>query len=204
MPNDRIQLADWRRQVTEMYSRIRQQDPERGWDSFRRERDILFKTHHQSPLSGPQRERFKNLEYFPYDAQWRLLAHLQPPSSPSPIEVDLGADGNFRITEIGQVRIRPNAMLSLFWVEGYGGGLFLPFADGTNGETTYDGGRYLLDGIKGADLGMQGEQLILDFNFAYNPSCVYDERWVCPLPPDQNRLPFDMEAGEKAFRLHPT
>jgi uncharacterized protein (DUF1684 family) len=66
------------------------------------------------------------------------------------------------------------------------------------------GGRYLIAGIKGADLGMQGEQLILDFNFAYNPSCVYDERWVCPLPPAQNQLPFDVAAGEKAFRLNTT
>ena len=184
-----------------MYSKIRQLDPERGWSAFRRERDILLKTHPQSPLVGPQRDEFKGLKYFPYDVHWRLIAELEPPRSGSPIEVDLGEEGNFRMTEIGQVRIRPDASLRLYWVEGYGGGLFLPFADGTNGETTYGGGRYLLDGIKGADLGLQGEQLILDFNFAYNPSCVYDERWVCPLPPEQNRLPFEVEAGEKAFRL---
>jgi uncharacterized protein (DUF1684 family) len=48
---------------------------------------------------------------------------------------------------------------------------------------------------------MQGRQIILDFNFAYNPSCVYDERWVCPLPPAQNQLPFEVAAGEKAFLL---
>lgn len=118
--------------------------------------------------------------------------------------IDLGEDGDCRMTEIGQVLIRADARLSLFWVEGYGGGLFLPFGDRTNGKTTYGGGRYLIDGIKGADLGMHGEQLIIDFNFAYNPSCVYDERWVCPLPPAQNQLPFDVAAGEKAFRLNTT
>jgi hypothetical protein len=186
-----------------MYSEIRQLDPEQGWSTFRRERDFLHKTHAQSPLSESQRERFEKLEYFPYDSQWRLTVPLEPPSSRSPIKIDLGEDGDFRITEIGQVWIRADARLSLFWVEGYGGGLFLPFADGTNGETTYGGGRYLLDGIKGADLGMQGEQLILDFNFAYNPSCVYDDRWVCPLPPEQNCLPFEVAAGEKAFRPDP-
>ena len=186
-----------------MYATIRQLDPEQGWDAFKSERDILFKTHPQSPLSEPQREKFKELEYFPYDSRWRLTVPLEAPRTGSIIELDLGDDVDFRLTEIGQVLIRPNARLSLFWVEGYGGGLFLPFADGTNGETSYGGGRYLLDGIKGADLGMQGEQIILDFNFAYNPSCVYDERWVCPLPPEQNRLPIEVQAGEKAFRLHP-
>jgi len=203
MPNDRVQLAGWRRRVAEMYSKIRQLEPEQGWRAFRKERDFLLKTHPQSPLSEPQRARFEKLEYFPYDSQWRLIVPMEPPSSRSPIEIDLGEGGDFRITEMGQVRIRADARLSLYWVEGYGGGLFLPFADRTNGGTTYGGGRYLLDGIKGADLGMQGEQLILDFNFAYNPSCVYDDRWVCPLPPERNRLLFEVEAGEKAFRVDP-
>ena len=203
MLDDRVQLADWRRQVAEIYSSVRRLDPEQGWNAFRRERDSLFMAHPQSPLSGPQRERFKELEFFPYDAHWRLLAKLEPPESGSTIEVDLGPDGSFRMTEIAQVLIRSNARLSLYWVEGYGGGLFLPFTDGSNGDATYGGGRYLLDGIKGADLGMQGKQLVLDFNFAYNPSCVYDERWICPLPPKDNRLPFDVNAGEKAFLRDP-
>ncbi len=203
MPNDRVQLADWRRQVAEMYSRTRQLDPEQGWSAFRRDRDFLLKTHPQSPLSELQRERFEKLEYFPYDPQWRLTVPLEPPSSGASIVVDLGEDGEFRMTEIGQVLIRADARLSLFWVEGYGGGLFLPFGDRSNRKTTYGGGRYLIDGIKGADLGVSGKQIILDFNFAYNPSCVYDERWVCPLAPGQNQLPFDVSAGEKAFHLAP-
>lgn len=190
MSNSRVELADWRRRVAEMYSTVRQLDPERGWNAFRKERDLLLKTHAQSPLSETQREKFSELEYFPFNAKWRVIAPLEPPSSGASIVVDLGEDGEFRMTEIGQVLIRADAMLSLFWVEGYGGGLFLPFADGTNGEATYGGGRYLLDGIKGADLGMKSEQIILDFNFAYNPSCVCDERWVCPLLPAQNQLPF--------------
>lgn len=204
MPNDRLQLADWRRQVAEMYSTIRQLDPEPGWHVFKGQRDVLFRTHPQSPLPKSDRHHFGGLEYFPYDPQWRLIVPLEPPSSPSTTDIDLGSDGNFRLTEIGQVAIRPDASLSLFWVEGYGGGLFLPFADGTNNVTTYGGGRYLLDGIKGVDLGAQKEHLILDFNFAYNPSCVYDERWVCPLAPEQNRLPFSVNAGEQAYLPVPT
>ena len=77
------------------------------------------------------------------------------------------------------------------------GGLFLPFADATNGRDTYGGGRYLLDTVKGADLGGTTTTLVLDFNFAYHPSCAYDPRWSCPLAPPGNRLPGPVEAGER-------
>ncbi len=171
MPNDRLQLADWRRQVAEMYSTIRQLDPEPGWHVFRRRREVLFRAHPQCPLPKSNRPQFgRGLEYLPYDPQWRLSVPLEPPSSPSTTDIDLGSDGNFPIAEIGQVPIRLDASLSLFWAEGYGGGLFLPFTDSTNNVTTYGGGRYLLDGIKGVDLGVHKEHLILDFNIVYNPS----------------------------------
>jgi len=87
--------------------------------------------------------------------------------------------------------------LELYWTEGYAGGVFLPFTDVGAGRSTYGGGRYLLDTSKGADLGMKEGNLVLDFNFAYQPSCSYDPRWVCPLAPPVNRLPFPVEAGER-------
>jgi uncharacterized protein len=89
--------------------------------------------------------------------------------------------------------------LTLFWIEGYGGGLFLPFKDLTNRTETYGGGRYLYDTIKGADLSASPEAVILDFNFAYNPSCAYGPDWICPLAPRENALPFPVSAGERAF-----
>ena len=79
--------------------------------------------------------------------------------------------------------------LDLYWLEGYGGGVYLCFADATSGTETYGACRYLLDTVKGADLGETNGRLVLDFNFAYNPSCAYDPRWVCPLAPPGNRLP---------------
>jgi uncharacterized protein (DUF1684 family) len=104
-----------------------------------------------------------------------------------------------RFRRFGAVRFRvaggPHE-LSLYWLEGYGGGIFLPFADTTRGSETYGGGRYLLDTVKGADLGEADGQLVLDFNFAYNPSCAYDPRWVCPLSPPENRLDVAVRAGE--------
>jgi uncharacterized protein (DUF1684 family) len=87
--------------------------------------------------------------------------------------------------------------LNLYWIDGYGGGLFLPFGDASNGNQTYGGGRYLYDAIKGADLGGGTDQLVLDFNYAYNPSCAYNAIWVCPLSPLENRLPVTIKAGEQ-------
>ena len=72
-----------------------------------------------------------------------------------------------------------------------------PFADAGNGDTTYGGGRYLLDTVKGADLGHDGDLIILDFNYAYHPSCVHSNRWSCPLAPATNHLGFAVEAGER-------
>ena len=87
--------------------------------------------------------------------------------------------------------------LTLFWISGYGGGVFLPFADATSGAETYGAGRYLLDTMKSADLGTDASgRLILDFNFAYNPSCCYSARYVCPLAPRTNRLARPVRAGE--------
>jgi uncharacterized protein (DUF1684 family) len=89
--------------------------------------------------------------------------------------------------------------LALFWMAGYTGGLFLPFRDATNGSSTYGAGRYLLDTAKSADLGgdLAAGRLILDFNFAFHPSCAFDPRWSCPLAPPENRLDVAVEAGER-------
>ncbi len=87
--------------------------------------------------------------------------------------------------------------LDLYWLDAYGGGLFVPFADATSGDETYGAGRYVLDTIKGADLGTDRGRLVLDLNFAYQPSCSYDGRWTCPLAPPANRLEQAVRAGER-------
>ena len=97
---------------------------------------------------------------------------------------------------MGLVRL-PVGELELYWIDVYGGGLFLPFRDATSGTETYGAGRYLLDTIKGADLGGDAAGLVVDFNYAYHPSCVYDPRWSCPLAPVANRLAVPIRAGER-------
>jgi uncharacterized protein (DUF1684 family) len=89
--------------------------------------------------------------------------------------------------------------LELYWMDGYAGGLFLPFRDATNGTETYGAGRYLLDAAKSADLGgdVAAGTLILDFNFAFQPSCAFDSKWACPLAPPVNRLDIPVRAGER-------
>jgi uncharacterized protein len=87
--------------------------------------------------------------------------------------------------------------LSVYWLNEYTGGIFIPFRDGTSGSDTYGGGRYLWDSAKGADLGSHGDELTLDFNYAYHPSCTYDPRWNCPLAPQENWLSVPIEAGER-------
>jgi uncharacterized protein (DUF1684 family) len=85
----------------------------------------------------------------------------------------------------------------VYWIDVYGGGVFLPFRDATAGTETYGAGRYLLDTVKGADLGGSDSRLILDFNYAYHPSWAYDARWSCPLAPPENRLDVAVRAGER-------
>ena len=119
-----------------------------------------------------------------------------------PSAVAIGSSGDEPITfrRFAEARFAAGGgehALELYWLEGYGGGLFLPFRDATAASETYGGGRYLLDTVKGADLGMDGGRLVLDFNFAYNPSCSYDPGWVCPLSPPANSLPIAIRAGER-------
>jgi hypothetical protein len=136
---------------------------------------------------------------FPYDPALRVLASVEPAES---TETQIGSSGEETIAfrrfglagfELGGAE----HALELYWLVAYGGGVFVPFRDGTSGAETYGGGRYLLDTVKGSDLGMDGDRLVLDFNFAYNPSCSYDPRWVCPLSPPANRLPLAVRAGER-------
>jgi uncharacterized protein (DUF1684 family) len=98
-----------------------------------------------------------------------------------------------------------SATLSLYWLDIYGGGLFLPFRDLTCPNESYGGGRYLFDTIKGSEFlpvpgTVDGKQrIMLDFNYAYNPSCAYNYRWFCPLAPGENFLKVAIRAGELKF-----
>jgi uncharacterized protein (DUF1684 family) len=205
LASNSMALADWRRKVAEMYVAVRQHDnPEQAWYDFRTARNALFKTHAQSPLTTEQKADFVSLSYFSYDPAWCLAGTVDHSVDRETFTATLAAEGEFRYTRVARVSFivrGKQAVLSLFWIEGYGGGLFLPFRDASNGDTTYSGGRYLYDTIKGADLSTNADEFMLDFNYAYNPSCAYNEQWVCPLPPAENRLPFAVHAGEQRWNV---
>ena len=198
-----LDLLDYRRRVSDLYRLLRAagSDPAACAD-FRAARDDLFRTHPQSALDEGQQAAFTPLNYYDYDPAYRVLAHVETDVEPEVLTIQLQDDGHFSYRRFGRVTFElptGTGSLSLFWITGYGGGVFLPFGDTTNRHETYGAGRYLLDTIKGADLGATLDTITLDFNYAYNPSCAYNPRWVCPLAPRENRLPFPIYAGEKNF-----
>jgi uncharacterized protein (DUF1684 family) len=189
-------LLDWRRRTAALYAAARgASDPERGWRTWRDGRDELFATHPDSPLDEAARAGFEGLPFAPYDPALRFDVPLDP-APPARLEVATAGDGVVPLERIGRV-VLPVGPLDVWWVAGYGGGVFVPLRDGTAGSNTYGGGRYLLDTIKGADLGGGEGRLVLDLNLAYHPSCTYDPRWSCPLAPEGNRVVAPVAAGEQ-------
>ncbi|KAA3645090.1 MAG: DUF1684 domain-containing protein [Chloroflexi bacterium] len=198
-------LAHYRREVSDLYSELRNSSasPQERWQLWHQKRDALLHEHSQSALSEEQKASFNGLEYFDYDPSLHFVLEIDQKVESQIFEVPLQDDGLMKMQRFGQIRFEiadQPVELSLFWILGYGGGIFLPFRDETNktGET-YGGGRYLLDTIKHADLGEEQGKLVIDFNFAYNPSCAYNPMWHCPLAPKENWLPVPIQAGEKAY-----
>ncbi|MFP3853720.1 MAG: DUF1684 domain-containing protein [Anaerolineales bacterium] len=198
-----LALLDYRRQVAAHYRDVREStaSPEDRWLRWRRQRDLLFQGHSQSPLNESDAASFNGLSYFDFNPELRFEVEIERVEGDE-LQVDLAQDGLLHLQPLGRVAFRLDdeaARLMVYWLTGYGGGLFLPFRDRTNGKGSYAGGRYLLDTVKGADLGGSEDRLILDFNYAYNPSCAYDDHWHCPLPPADNWLEYEIQAGEKDF-----
>jgi uncharacterized protein (DUF1684 family) len=208
---DRAWLADWRRRVAALYAEVRAMaasDPAIALAHWRAVREQLYREHPQSPVPPETRATFQ-ARHFEHDPDLRFELTLEPAPPPAPgaqgaFALDLpnsGSDGP-DFSRVGRIAI-PFAggtnSLSVFWMAGYAGGLFIPFRDTTNGVETYGAGRYLVDSAKSADLGGDPATgtLIVDFNFAFQPSCAFDPRWACPLAPPENRLEIPVRAGER-------
>jgi uncharacterized protein len=198
-----LDLVDWRRRVADLY-RLAASD---GVLAFRAERDRLFAAHPQSPLPEQHRAAFSGIDYFPPDPNLRVPCEMEPLTSDDDIEIDTGGpDGVIHYRRVGRIHFRvgeSECALTVLSLVGYGGGLFVPFRDGTSGKETYGGGRYLLDTIKNhipMPPPVAGRPLAeIDFNYAYNPSCAYNHLWACPLAPRENWLPVSIRAGEKSY-----
>jgi uncharacterized protein (DUF1684 family) len=215
-----LELADWRRRIASLYAEVRrlsETDVPAAHQLWGSTREALFRDHPSSPVPVDRRAGFR-AAHFDYDPSLRFevaaTCVAEPPTpriTPSiafagapaiPMSLDVSAGGSMSFTRLGHIEI-PFAegprRLGLFWMAGYAGGLFIPFRDATNGHETYAAGRYLLDAAKSADLGGDSARgtLVLDFNFAYQPSCAFDPKWGCPLAPPENHLDIAIRAGER-------
>lgn len=215
-----LELADWRRRIAELYAAVRERaatDAEAAWEQWRAVRESMYREHPRSPVPAATRSTFRSA-YWPYDPAWRFEVDIRTetsaeamPTDASPtllapggmaLQLPMSTGDALSFDALGDVTFPVpggRRTLAVYWMAGYAGGLFLPFRDATNGSATYGAGRYLLDTAKSADLGgdVASGRLILDFNFAFHPSCAFDPRWSCPLAPPENRLDVAVEAGER-------
>ncbi len=209
-----LRLTDWRRRVADLYSDVRRlalTDAEASWALWCSAREGLYRRHPLSPVPADRRAAF-DARHFPYNSELRFELPVRPDSqgraqavgaATNAIALPNSGPEPMTFERVGRVDVPIGGStykLSLFWIPGYAGGLFLPFRDGTNGSETYGAGRYLLDTAKGADLGpglSTPGTIVVDFNFAFQPSCAFDPRWACPLAPPENRLDVPIRAGER-------
>ncbi len=162
-------------------------------DNFRAEKDDFFRTHPQSPLTPEQKKSFEGLKYFSENPALRFEAEVEQFPKKEKVEFATSTGdvqhyvryGKFKFTVDGQP-----AELTLYASEH---GFFLPFVDALANKETYGAGRYLDPEI------LSNGKVLIDFNLAYNPYCMYNDRWSCPLTPFENRLKVPVRAGEKLY-----
>jgi hypothetical protein len=183
-----LDVLEWRRRMFALYDAVRAEaDPVAAHRLWRDGRQRLFTTH---PASANQAS---TLRHGDYDPAYRFEVDVEP-AERQRIEIPTGTDGVVAFERIGVVSLGDVGSLDVWWLASYGGGVWLPVRD--RHPDTYGGGRYLLDTVKGADLGGEDGRLVVDLNFAYNPSCAYDEAWACPLAPPGNVLREPLPVGE--------
>lgn len=198
MGSPSVDVVDWRRRTAELYAAVRASgDPAEGHSLWVSGRDALLREHPASPVPASARANYRGADVAPYDPDFRFVVPLSEAERPERRDVSTGTDGVVSFVLAGRVDLDGLGALEVWWLAGYGGGLFLPMKDPTSGRTTYGGGRYVLDTVKGADLGGDRDGLVVDLNFAYQPSCAYDEAWACPLPGPGNTLAASVPVGER-------
>ncbi|MBT8223717.1 MAG: DUF1684 domain-containing protein [Eudoraea sp.] len=172
-------------------------------DSFQQQLNAQFRDPDKSPLPDRYRKSFNGLDFFEADTNYRVWAHLEYTPDAVPFLMPTTTDrkstevvyaiAHFTINgEPFELEIYQNR--DLLDDPGNADYLFLPFLDETNGKQTYAGGRYI-------DLRIpEGDSILIDFNMAYNPYCVYNKKYSCPIVPKVNALPVPIIAGVKNFK----
>ena len=172
--------------------------------SERNAKDEEFRTDAASPLDSVSKLSFSGLNYYKPTSEWVVKAKIERYSTPDTIQMRTTTErlplyivyGKARFTvKNSEVALTVYRNVGLMNKPGYEDYFFIPFTDDSSGEETYGGGRYV-------DVRFdRGDYLIIDFNRAYNPYCVYNKKYSCPIPPAENYIPVTVEAGEKSFNL---
>jgi uncharacterized protein (DUF1684 family) len=168
---------------------------------WRKERDVFFRSHQRSPLLAQDKKTFQGLRYYSFDPKYvfsgqieRFVFHINNPKYYATFLTNKGT--NKRYLRYGKFHFVLDGRE--YTMEIYksilSDNLFIPFKDDTNGKETYEGGRYIDAEI------LPDYKMVLDFNMAYNPSCAYNEKFICVLPPRENMLDVGIRAGEKNFK----
>ena len=161
---------------------------------FRAAKDDFFRSDHDSPLQPQQQREFEGLSYYDEDATLSLGIAPAPFDEQAVIEMQTSTGevaSYLRWARISFEVAGEAAELTIF-KDVQSSSLFLPFQDANAGGETYGAGRYL-------DVEEHDGRLHVDFNYAYNPYCAYNEQWSCPIPPAENRLTVAIRAGERSF-----
>ncbi len=158
----------------------------------RNELDASIVQGDESPIED--RSLFKGLKYFEADSSLVFSAIFIPETGETTYEMTDGSKG--KATKVGWVSFVKDAKSYRLMLFQEGKTFFLPFQDTSNGKDTYGGGRY----INIEQKNLKNDVLTIDFNYAHNPYCAYNHSFVCPVPPKENRLDFEIKAGEKNLK----
>lgn len=165
-------------------------------DEFRKDKDELFGKEEESPLTNDQKSEFKSLHYFPENPE--LVFHslkIEPDEENQVVQIKTSAGDTQPYKKLGKINFQVSGTDCKLTVyeSTEGSGIFLSFRDTTNGSETYHDGRYVEVEVE------EGKLVDLDFNYAYNPYCAYNDNFRCPITPEENTLSVEIKAGEKLF-----
>jgi uncharacterized protein (DUF1684 family) len=199
---DTFMVLDWRRRIFGLYSVIRSiREPEEAHATWVASRDAMLRGHPASPVPVEARASYPGADVAPYDPAYRFVLPVDRDVEPEHLDIATATDGVVPFDRVGRVTLPDLGELDVWWLGSYGGGIFLPVRDAS--PDTYGGGRYLLDTVKGADLGGDPDALVVDLNFCYQPSCAYDDIWTCPLAGPGNTLKVELPVGERYRPIGP-
>ena len=162
-------------------------------EEFRAEKDEIFKSHPQSPLTAEQKKTFTGLSYFPEEESLRLEVQVEPLDDDRQMQMQTTTGGVQLYHRHGRFKFPVDGETAELTIYRSEHGYFLPFVDSLAGEETYPAGRYL------EPEELPDGRFLVDFNIAYNPYCAYNEAWSCPITPAENRIKVPIRAGEKIF-----